>query len=675
MNYIFRNMKRITLSATGLVMLMCSALMMNSCSEDFLKPDPLSFYEPTTTFSTESGLMSALAICDRHLRIYFTAEGGREEVPYIGTEYNFSDLMVAGCTDKKRDGIDDYAHLLTPNSGLFTNEFPNSILYFWDETYNGIKYANTIIQFVDDVESLDEATKNAYKGRAYFHRAFRYMALVFQFGDVPLVTKILEVPKQNYRSTERDAILDMITQDMEFAVEWVPEQQDMALVGMVNKATCRMLLTKCYLATGQYEKAKEQTDILINESGYSLMTAPFGTFNQGGAPETLPITRNVIWDLHRPENKLIGANKEVILGMPNSGSNTESFLRFPTLRIFGPFWASRNNFLSPDGKRIVNYSRNDANYRPEYDYARAIGRGVTTHRPSYWSTHGLWDINGDGIEDTDDLRHNSEVGNWWVMDSMKYNDPSSAYFGQNIMMHDPETGALLCADSIRYWFDYPHYKLYTEDRVREADMNANNFRGAINSGDDASWYLYRLAEAYLLRAEAKYYMNENDPTIADDLNALRQRAQCSELYEGTVTIGDIVNERARELYLEEWRNVELTRISLCLARSGKPDEWGNTYDLDNFDKQSGTDRTGGSYWYQRVINYNFYNNGPISVAPATFNYMMDKHNLYWPIPYSAITANNKGVLAQNFGYDGYDAATPKWDNWQDAVADEDQTGN
>jgi hypothetical protein len=48
------------------------------------------------------------------------------------------------------------------------------------------------------------------------------MALVFQYGDVPLVTKVLEVPKQNYQSTKRDAILEMITKDMEFAVQGFP---------------------------------------------------------------------------------------------------------------------------------------------------------------------------------------------------------------------------------------------------------------------------------------------------------------------------------------------------------------------------------------------------------------------------------------------------------------------
>ena len=43
----------------------------------------------------------------------------------------------------------------------------------------------------------------------------------------------------------------------------------------------------------------------------------------------------------------------------------------------------------------------------------------------------------------------------------------------------------------------------------------------------------------------------------------------------------------------------------------------------------------------------------------------------WPIPEKEITANNKGQLWQNYGYTGYDANIPVWDNWEDAVADQD----
>lgn len=65
---------------------------------------------------------------------------------------------------------------------------------------------------------------------------------------------------------------------MEFAVQWVPEQKDMDYVGMVNKGACRMLLSKLYMSIGEFGKAKEQLDILIDKSGYSLMKESFGTF-------------------------------------------------------------------------------------------------------------------------------------------------------------------------------------------------------------------------------------------------------------------------------------------------------------------------------------------------------------------------------------------------------------
>ena len=648
---------------------MGGAILFSGCSEDFLKPDPLSFYEPGATFNSESGLMAAMAICDRHLKAYWTTDSN--EMLTLGTEYIFSDLMVGAATDKL-GLLDNVASMLTPisdESTLNNLDRTNSIWYFWRETYNGILYANTIIQYVDGVAALDEATKNAYKGRAYFHRAFRYYALAFQYGDVPLVTKVVEVPKQNYRSTKRDAILQMLVKDLEFAVQWVPDQKEMSLIGLINKGACRMLLAKCYLAIGEYAKAKEQTDILINNSGYALMQDNFGTFNDGGEPATWPITRNVIWDMHRAENKLIAANKEVIMGMPNRGAEAESFVKMLTMRILYPF-VFNNQIQTKDSKQaLMNIKRNSTDYNSKYDYMRAFGRGIATFRPSYFQTHTLWNVNGK--MDETDLRHSSATGNWIRMEDYRVNNKASSEFGNPITLHG-DNGKLLCTDTIRRWFDVPHYKFFLDDPVNEANISGSDGNRGATDGGIADWYLYRLAEAYLIRAEAKFYLG--DATAKDDVNEVRKRAKCTELYT-TVNIGDIMNERARELYWEEWRNVELTRVSLCLARSGKPDEWGNTYNLDTFDKQSGTDASGGSYWYQRVTKYGMYNKGSISITATkgSLNYIMDKKNIYWPIPNSEIRANNKGKLAQNYGYDGYDPTTPVWDNWEDAVADESKT--
>lgn len=79
----------------------------------------------------------------------------------------------------------------------------NRLMYLWNEAFNGIKYANTVLSYIDQVKGLNEVIRNEYKGRAYFHRAMKYYNLVFEFGDVPLVTKIIDMPKQNYRSTKK----------------------------------------------------------------------------------------------------------------------------------------------------------------------------------------------------------------------------------------------------------------------------------------------------------------------------------------------------------------------------------------------------------------------------------------------------------------------------------------
>lgn len=196
----------------------------------------------------------------------------------------------------------------------------------------------------------------------------------------------------------------------------------MTMIGMVSKGACRQLLIKCYLATGRFQEAKEQADILINESGYKLMENDFGTFINPH-PDTWNITRNVIWDLHRPENKCIKANTEAILSMPNR-AGTDAAIALKTMRNWVPFW--NGDVKSPSNKKAVqNYAQqvngsSNANYSPMYDYNKALGRGIGHIRPTYFATHSLWYVNGK--DDKGDLRHNSEVGNWARMEDMKYND-------------------------------------------------------------------------------------------------------------------------------------------------------------------------------------------------------------------------------------------------------------
>ncbi len=657
---------------------MAFVTIFTSCSDSFLKQDPLSFYEPSATYANEAGLQAAMAMCDKHLKDIIL-DGNGNVVP-MATNYLMSDIGLYAKTDAGGGFQDNFDGKITPTSGMSDGGDANAMQRFWSQGYTGIKYANTVLSYVDKVATLNDKTRDEYKGRAYFHRAYKYYHLVLQFGDIPLVTKIISVPKQNYKTTTKEAIFKMLVSDLEFAVEKVPSQRDMLYVGMVNKEACMHLLAKCYLVIGEYSKAEQMATKLIEEQGLRLMTEPFGTFIKSGNDNTWKVERNVLWDLHRGDNVCSPANKEMI--MPILNFNAQNLTGYPVMRAIGVHW-SNGVIRDPSGLSAPtsNYARNNGKYNTNLDWLRVLGRGIGCFRTSYHYNARIWNV--DGASDGEDLRHNRKIGNWVEMEDIRYNNPSSPFYDKPMQLYatknyvDPKSGIvtvhagdLLCGDTIRSWYPIPLYKNYVLDQTAENNMGANQFNG-VSTGSNGNMYLFRLAETYLIRAEAKFYQG-NSAGAASDVNAVRSRAKARHMFEN-VTIGDIVDERARELFFEEWRQAELVRVSWCLAKSGKADEWGNTYDLKNWDKQEGVDKSGGSYWFRRLTTYSLFNKGVIQSNGTSFNFQVNKHNLFWPIPNSAITANNGARLQQNFGYDGYDASIEMWSSWEDAVADEDKT--
>lgn len=620
-----------------------SLLFSVSCTDDFLKPDPLSFFEPSNTFTSRKGLESALATCDKHIRVMTFASSDADNAPLL-TEYIFSDLGVSGITDKSdiNNTCINLNQHLTPTAADSYNT--TKYRHFWNEGYSGVKYANSIITNVNDVPDIEPELKKEMLGRAYFHRAIKYYNLIFQFKDVPLFTQEVRGPKFDYKSTKRSVILDMITKDLEFAVQNVPETVEYG--GMITKGTCRQLLIKCYLSMGQFDKAIAQADTLINLSGYQLMENPFGSFIDP-MPDVHKVTRNVIWDLHRPENKMDAANKEVLHCMVNRYGFDGTSLRLRTMRNCVPFWPATGSIgiLTPNGLQGMDISTT------YFDFRRTYGRGIARLRPTNYAQYGLW------LNDESDLRHNSEVGNWMNMENLKYNHPNlfknnDPYAGQNIRLY-ADDGTLLCSDTIRNWFGWPHYKFWIEDPAKESDTNYE--------GGEGDWYMYRLAETYLLRAEA--YLWKGDKTnAANDVNIIRRRAHCSKLFTpDEMNMGVVMDERARELYMEEWRHVELSRVSYIFALTGQVDEFGQTYTEETISDNS--------YWWQRVKKYNnFYNSG--IKTRSNVEYTISPYHIFFPVPQTAIDGNREGIINQNKGYAGYEHNVPPFDNLEDAIASE-----
>ena len=579
-----------------------------SCDKEYLEPKPLSFYSPENTLNDAQGMRGALIACLRNMRYEFYGDGA----PII-TEHIFSEVAVEGTTDKSGPA-QDLNLLITPDANLNSVDW-NRIGWYWFEGYRGIRYANAVITRIDLPEWESEEEKNEILGTAYFHRAYRYYRLTQQFGDVPLVLKEYSSPKLDFYSTKREVILQKMKEDLEFAEQWVPDGVDK---GAVSKGAVSHLLTKVNLALGLFDDAIQSASNVIDGGVYGLMTTRFG------ATASDP-TKNVIWDLHRPENKALASNREALLLVidrleidGNQSGGTSS------MRQAVPFWGS--NINTPNGNKGTSDAANI-----EIDQVTKYGRGIGRLRGTPYHTKMIW-------KDPNDLRH--APGNWMDMEDLVYNAPAikgkDSYYNQPLQFTD-ETGKVLVVDTIRSWFGWPHYKLFIPDPERTQPQ-----------GGHTDWYVFRLAETYLLRAEAYYWKGEL-AEAAEDINAVRTRANAAPVAAGDVNIGTVLDERARELYYEEPRKTELARIAFLFAQTGKPAYNGKTYSMSSFSQDN--------FFYDRIMETtHFYNKG-VSTRHGD-HYTMSPYHVLWPIPANAINANTLGRINQNQGYAGAEKNIP-----------------
>ncbi|MEX6688899.1 RagB/SusD family nutrient uptake outer membrane protein [Danxiaibacter flavus] len=586
------------------------------CKKEFLEPKPLSFYTPDNTLSTAAGMQDMLISCEASLRSEFFGDGS----PII-SQLIFSDVAVEGTTDKS--GPAQNMNLqITPTANLNSTDY-NRIGWYWTESYKAIKNANAVVTYIDLPKWKSPDERNAMLGTAYFHRAYRYYMLCHEFGDIPVTLSLLSTPKVDFASVKREVVLQEMKAELDSALAWVPAKTDR---GSVNKAAVAHLLTKIDLSLGKFDDAIAAASSVIDGGGYALMTQRFGVDKDDA-------TRNVIWDLHRPLNKSRSENTEGILlvidkeGYKNNGDFSGGG---STMRQNVPF--EHSNINTPAGNKGTTDALKKNTPSLDYEQITAVGRGIGRCRGSWYSTHMIW-------TDSNDLRH--AKGNWMRMQDLVYNNPAlktlnDPYYLKNLQLYN-DSGKILCIDTIRSWFDWPHYKVYVPDVE-----NANP------SGGHSDWYVFRLAETYLLRAEA-YFWKGQLQQAADDINKVRTRAGCAPISASDVNIGTILDERARELYWEEPRKVELTRISYILAQTGKPAYNGKTYNMQNFSKSN--------FFYDRIMEKtDFYNKG-VKTNHGD-EYTMSPYHVLWPIPQAAINANVSGVINQNEGYDGFENNQP-----------------
>ena len=530
------------------------ALLLVSCSDDLLVEEPESFLTPSNAFVDADSYNAAISELHRLSRGLRTSEIVDEYAPKdyqsdkaVSTIYaNGTDIAWFAVTSQNQ--FTDYAKINSTNT---------IVSVYWKILYKMIANANTIVANIT-VSELNQEDKLRIEGNARFFRAFAYRFLVYLYGDVPLVTAEITTPRFDFTRAPVNDVLAFMKEDLEFASANLPSQNPGD--GQLSKAAADHILAETLISLKDYTGAIQAASMVIDNSQYALMQSRFGS--------STGINGDVFWDLFRVNNQ-----------NGNSG-NTESIwvwqLDFTTLN-----GEPKNKLTRCWGPRLEKVKDSEGNraYIIPPASIDTLSRSVGFVHPTEYLEYTIWE------SDFDNDMRNSKYN---MQRRFTNNNPESPEYGQMMV---PRASDL-----------YRNHNVY----VKKAAAPEGYPQGYDPTGRMfTDMYAIRLAETYLLRAEAYFLKGDNASSTAD-INIIRNRAQATPVASSSITLDYILDERARELVAEEPRRLTLARMNKLA---------------------------------ERVRLYN-----PISASS-----IQDFHNL-WPIPQDVIDANLEAELIQNPGY-------------------------
>ncbi len=562
-----------------------------SCDDDkFIEENPTTFYTIENSFNTVSQVDASVTMMYVHVRYWM-----QNNFFMKGKGADMFDTPYWRCSG---NGDSNYSSWSTENW---------MIKNLWDAFYKLVSYANITLEGAesDKITWENEDDYNYIVAQSKFFRGLAYLTLGEMWGGVPIVTQFYTTPKYDFVRLTREETYKQAISDLEAALINMPDYP--AEAGKVAKGVTYHYLAEAYLAlaTDQGNNSEYLNQSVKYASKaielHSLMTSRFGSRSvEGGGKamngvEAYYADGDVFFDLFQRGNlDYSEGNMEALWTLQNDYEvykehKGDNYLSYP--REFSPVLRNAN--------WNETYKDIDGNSSPWPGMIDAYvgGRGVSSIAPTEMAQNTIWE----GVY-WDDIR-NSSVN---MRREFVCKDETSSHYGVLVTkdMLDPTS-----LENI-----YPiSSKLAPIDDWGYEDLEDGGNRSNMYRDE----YANRLAETYLLRAEAYFRADQRDLAAAD-INVLRNRAQCTYLVtSGDVSIDLILDERARELYGEERRWCTLLRM-------------------------------GGTVAVDRISKYGYFS-GTESPYFQGENAQPSGWNLF-PIPQTTIDSNLDAVLEQNPGW-------------------------
>ena len=459
---------------------------------------------------------------------------------------------------------------------------------WWNGTYDGIGSCNTAVFYADKVPFKTEEDRNAKVAEARFLRAVYYFNAVEQFGGVTIITEPAKSVNFNpERSDPLTVYEEIIIPDLLFAVEWLGKGTDATTTTPTKKAALGFL-AKAYLQTVQYDSSKKYAADALKYAKMLIDDA-----EAGGAKYNAYMYPNYD-EVFKEENNW--NNKEALwkhrwyAGDDGHGSSNGNYRLNRNDEYFGPniyqFGAFSNNqeyrityegnpsgLFMPTQHLLSLYVQNDGTLDPRFNEV------FTTE----WNanTPYTWDVSTVNRFDRESSVTGSQIAAGEL--GLKF-----------IMPQDPNYDAVSEAKLTLPYLVVDYKDVYSDaDRKVKANYSYNNpsgnftsdgtsenpfnyFYPALNKHNSSNYFvanasrsrngnlnatfMMRMAEVYLIAAEADIYANGGSNAMTY-INKVRTRAGAQPL-SGSATIRTVLDERGRELCGEYARFYDLKRTGM-----------------------------------------------------------------------------------------------------------------
>jgi len=273
-----------------------AGILFNSCEKDLLDKTPQDAISDPDFWKTEGDLELYL----NALYNIFPQWGGDGSAPSpdLGTDIIIeSQEWWGGSYTRQLDGT-----ITVPASGGGWNWGNVRRVNYFLENADRVKEGNLIEHYI---------------GEGYFFRAWVYFDLLRKFGDLPIVTKVLNVGDEALYGSRRprSEVVDFILDDLDMAISKMKYASDVG-PGRLNKDAATLLKARVCLYEGTWEKYHAGTVFAGSTDGSDYLQmaadAAMEVINQGNY--SLYTTGNTDQDYYDMFVQLdLSSNPEVIL--------------------------------------------------------------------------------------------------------------------------------------------------------------------------------------------------------------------------------------------------------------------------------------------------------------------------------------------------------------------------